>query len=50
MRISLPSGGSWGNSAFLTVAPITHTVLQLRTSKSVNIAPSAMSSQSRMSR
>ena len=50
MRISLPIGDTPGNRFRFTVLPITHTLLPLRTSRSVNISPFAMFCQSRTAR
>ena len=50
MRISWPIGDVPGNRFRLTVLPITHTRLPLRTSTSVNISPRVMFCQSRTTR
>ena len=50
MRISLPIGDIFGNRFCLIVFPMTHTLLLLRTSRSLNISPAAIFFQSRTSR
>ena len=49
-RISLPMGDSSMKSILTIVLPITQTLLQLRTSRSVKALPCAISLQSRTSR